>query len=59
MKRIENWSNFLEIMKEYKVNDPWDWVTIFEDEVAELYWVTDMVLRVIPIQMRLDYVYIT
>jgi dTDP-4-amino-4,6-dideoxygalactose transaminase len=22
-------------MKEYKVNDPWDWVTIFEDEVAE------------------------
>lgn len=22
-------------MKEYKVNDPWDWVTHFENEVAE------------------------
>lgn len=25
-------------MKSYEINDPWDWVTTFENEVARIYW---------------------
>ena len=46
-------------MKKYQINDPWDWVTHFEDEIAKYTGYRYGIAHVIQIPTQLDCVYTT